>query len=141
MYAQKLRPDDPEYLLEEYSGTTAYARSKRTQVELLGILQSRWSGTNVYAVHPGWARTPGVSESLPGFARLTAPILRTTESGGDTTAWLAAVQPAPPGGGLWHDRRQRATTYLGRNATTEEDRVRMWEWVRSACGLEPTVPG
>lgn len=140
MYTQALPVGDPEYLLEDYSGSTAYARSKRTQVELLGILQARWRGVGVYAVHPGWAKTPGVSESLPGFAKLTAPILRTTETGADTTAWLAAVQPAPPGGGLWHDRRERPTTFFGRNAASEPDRQRMWEWVRAACGLDATLP-
>jgi len=35
MYSQKLRADDPEYLTGDYSPTTAYARSKRAQVEKL----------------------------------------------------------------------------------------------------------
>ena len=34
MYAQKLPAHDPEYLNGSYSGTTAYARTKRMQVAL-----------------------------------------------------------------------------------------------------------
>ncbi|MET0997355.1 MAG: SDR family NAD(P)-dependent oxidoreductase, partial [Marmoricola sp.] len=41
MYGQRLRADDPEFLSGEYSGTTAYARSKRAQVELLPALADR----------------------------------------------------------------------------------------------------
>ena len=75
MYGQRLRPDDPEYLDGEYSPTTAYARSKRAQVELLPLLGSRWAaaGIGVHATHPGWADTPGVADSLPRFHQLTGP--------------------------------------------------------------------
>lgn len=135
MYGQRLRADDPDYLDGDYSGAAAYARSKRAQVELLGTLQARWPGLDLYAVHPGWAATPGITQSLPTFERLTRPILRTTETGADTTVWLAAVQPPPPGGGLWHDRRERPSTFFGRNAATEAARQQMWQWVAESCGL------
>ena len=61
MYGQALRADDPEYRRGDYSPTTAYARSKRAQVELLPLLARRWagSGIGVHATHPGWADTPG----------------------------------------------------------------------------------
>ena len=99
MYAQALRDDDPEYLHGEYSPTTAYARSKRTQVELLPVLQERWPRLGVHATHPGWADTPGVQESLPTFRRLTSPFLRDAAGGADTTVWLRGHQPAPAGPG------------------------------------------
>ncbi|MEO7131756.1 MAG: SDR family NAD(P)-dependent oxidoreductase, partial [Dermatophilaceae bacterium] len=68
MYGQKLRDDDPDYLTGAYSGVTAYARSKRAQVELLPLLQQRLgAGVHLYATHPGWADTPGVADSLPMF--------------------------------------------------------------------------
>ena len=78
MYGQRLRADDPEFTTGEYSGTTAYARSKRAQVELLPVLADRWSGDGigVHAMHPGWADTPGVVDSLPRFHKLTGPLLR-----------------------------------------------------------------
>ena len=97
MYTQRLRDDDPEFRSGDYSGTVAYARSKRAQVELLPPLTERWApyGVRVYATHPGWADTPGVAESLPAFRKLTGPILRDADEGADTTVWLAATSPAP----------------------------------------------
>ncbi|MFC6286735.1 SDR family NAD(P)-dependent oxidoreductase [Nocardioides sp. GCM10027113] len=135
MYAQPLRDDDPQYLRGEYSPTTAYARSKRAQVELLGLLQERWTGVDVHATHPGWADTPGVRDSLPGFRRITGPILRDAEGGADTTVWLVAVQPGPPGGGLWHDRRRRPASLLPRTRPSEEQRRRTLEWVLAQTDL------
>ncbi len=139
MYAQPLRADDPEYHRGDYSGTTAYARSKRAQVELLPVLASRWARERigVHATHPGWADTPGVVDSLPGFHRLTGPLLRDAAEGADTTVWLAATEPTPPSGRLWHDRRARPTHLLPRRTRTgEAERDLMWSWVRDAIGLE-----
>ena len=137
MYSQKLRADDPEYLTGDYSPTTAYARSKRAQVELLPVLQERWGpeGARVWATHPGWAGTPGVAESLPRFNKLTGPVLRDADGGADTTVWLAATDPAPAGGGLWHDRRQRPTHFLPRTRTSGADTRRMWAWVAEQTGV------
>ena len=136
MYAQRLRADDPEYLRGEYTPTTAYARSKRAQVELLGRLQERWSadGIGVHAMHPGWADTPGVEESLPGFHRLTGPVLRDPAQGADTSVWLAAAQPPPEPGLLWHDRRPRPAHLFGSKRPEPGDVERMWAWVREQTG-------
>ncbi len=135
MYGQALRSDDLDYLDGDYSPTTAYARSKRAQVELLPVLEQRWPGTHVYATHPGWADTPGVQESLPGFRRLTRPVLRDAEGGAETTVWLAATDPAPAGGGLWHDRRQRPTHLLRRTRSGPGAVDELWQWVQSEAGL------
>lgn len=137
MYAQRLRDDDPEYQDGAYSGTTAYARSKRAQVEQLPLLQERWgaAGARVHAMHPGWARTPGVAESLPRFNRLTGPILRDAEGGADTTVWLAATAPPPDGGGLWHDRRRRPTHLWRGTRTAWVATERMWSWVADQTGI------
>ena len=126
MYGQALRADDPEYLAGDYSPTTAYARSKRAQVELLPLLARRWAGagSGVHATHPGWADTPGVDESLPRFHRLTGPLLRDAEGGADTTVWLAATDPQPRSGQLWHDRRSRPTHLLRRTRTDESSATR-----------------
>lgn len=138
MYGQKLRADDPEYLSGEYSGTTAYARSKRAQVELLPVLNARWAGEAIgaYATHPGWADTPGVADSLPGFHKLTGPFLRDAEGGADTTVWLAATEPQPRSGDLWHDRRVRPTHLLRRTRTGDLERAELWEWARDQAGLD-----
>ena len=139
MYAQRLRDDDPDYRLGDYSGTTAYARSKRVQVELLPVLQRRWSGLSVYASHPGWADTPGVLESLPRFHAVTGPVLRDLHQGADTTVWLCAVEPAPEGGTLWHDRRRRPVALTRATRSTPDQVERTWDWVREALAL-PAEP-
>jgi len=138
MYGQRLRPDDPEYLDGEYSPTTAYARSKRAQVELLPLLGSRWAaaGIGVHATHPGWADTPGVADSLPRFHQLTGPLLRDAESGADTTVWMAATQPQPRTGQLWHDRRVRPTHLLRRTRTGDPERAQLWDWVRLQTDID-----
>jgi NAD(P)-dependent dehydrogenase (short-subunit alcohol dehydrogenase family) len=137
MYGQRLRPDDPEYRLGEYAGTTAYARSKRAQVELLPVLADRWAAQaiGVHATHPGWATTPGVTESLPRFDKVMGPLLRDADSGADTTVWVAASQPQPRTGQLWHDRRVRPTHLLPRTRTGDVERAQMWDWVNDAIGI------
>jgi NAD(P)-dependent dehydrogenase (short-subunit alcohol dehydrogenase family) len=138
MYGQRLRADDPEFTQGEYSPTAAYARSKRAQIELLPVLAARWSEDRigVHATHPGWADTPGVVESLPGFHRLTGPLLRDADGGADTTVWLAAVAPQPGSGDLWHDRRARPTHLLRRTQTGEAERTELWDWARDQAGLD-----
>lgn len=109
MYTQSLALDDPEYRNGRYRGATAYARTKRMQVELTPLLAERWrpDGVSVHSTHPGWADTPGLAGSLPAFRRLVEPALRTPAQGADTAVWLAATRPGPPSGGFWHDRRER----------------------------------
>lgn len=139
MYTQALPADDPEYRHGAYSGSVAYARSKRGQVELLPLLTERWGrrGVTVHATHPGWARTPGLDASLPGFSRALRPVLRTDADGADTTVWVLASEPAPEGGRLWHDRRPRPTSVLPGTSAPLADRVRYWVWVAAATGLTP----
>ncbi|KRE42752.1 SDR family NAD(P)-dependent oxidoreductase [Knoellia sp. Soil729] len=139
MYTQKLPVDDPDYTRGEYSGSTAYARSKRTQVELLPVLSDRWAahGIETYVMHPGWAATPGVSDSLPTFDKVMGPLLRDVDAGADTTTWLLAAQPRPTGGGLWMDRRERPTSFLPRTKPTPDERRRMWQWTAGALDLTP----
>ena len=139
MYTQRLRADDPEYLTGDYQPAVAYARSKRAQISTLPLVARRWGaqGVDVHAMHPGWADTPGLVESLPGFHRLTGPILRDADQGADTAVWLCAAEPAPPAGLLWHDRRPRPEHFTGRTRETEAERLLMWDWVRAQTGLEP----
>ncbi len=62
MYTQKLRVDDLEYRDGEYSGTTAYARTKRMQV----VLSELWARERLSASgHPGWVDTPGSRTRCP----------------------------------------------------------------------------
>jgi dehydrogenase/reductase SDR family member 12 len=113
MYTAALEVDDMESAAGEYEGIKAYARTKRMQVVLADAWAERLAGTDVRveSMHPGWAATAGVAESLPTFQKLTRPFLRDTTDGADTAVWLVATRPisAPPH--FWHDRAQRPTTF------------------------------
>lgn len=129
MYAQPLTWAEPV----PYNGTTAYARTKRMQVVLAG----RWAEelrdrrVDVHAVHPGWADTPGLADSLPRFGAALRPLLRTPEQGADTTVWLAAASAAVCGTGrFWHDRRPRPEHYLRRTRESAAERAQLWERCR-----------
>jgi NAD(P)-dependent dehydrogenase (short-subunit alcohol dehydrogenase family) len=111
MYTQRLEPASVQMTEDDYDGVTAYAKAKRAQV----VLNEAWAarhphGPTFAAMHPGWADTPGVQDSLPGFRRLTAPVLRTPAQGADTVVWLSATQV--PSGKFWLDRRPRSTVRL-----------------------------
>ncbi|MGW7684358.1 SDR family NAD(P)-dependent oxidoreductase [Kribbella sp. NPDC054772] len=134
MYTQPL-PTDPEYRDAPYKGATAYARSKRIQVALTPLLAADMTPTFVASMHPGWSETPGLTESLPGFSKLTGRLLRTADEGADTTVWLAATNPRPPTGKFWHDRSPRPTHYLKRTQETPEARQATWTYCRTAAGI------
>jgi NAD(P)-dependent dehydrogenase (short-subunit alcohol dehydrogenase family) len=138
MYAQGLAAEDPEYLQGSYSGTTAYARTKRMQVALTPLMQERWAGdgTAVHTMHPGWADTPGVVTSLPGFHKVMGPLLRDAATGADTIVWLAATEPAPGGGQFWHDRATRPAHYLRRTRSGDEGLLGLWTYALEATGLD-----
>jgi NAD(P)-dependent dehydrogenase (short-subunit alcohol dehydrogenase family) len=138
MYTQALPADDPEYRTGRYRGVTAYARTKRIQVALTPILADRWApqGISVYCMHPGWTDTPGVADSLPGFRRLTGPVLRSPAQGADTAVWLAATEPAPPTGLFWHDRRPRPEHYLPFTKESNHDRRLLWRYCAQAVGID-----
>ncbi|MEJ8279843.1 SDR family NAD(P)-dependent oxidoreductase [Pseudonocardia spirodelae] len=127
MYAQPLRDDDLQFRTGDYGGTAAYARTKRMQVVLTGLLADELGprGITVHALHPGWARTPGVTGSLPLFDRVVGPVLRTPEQGADTAVWLAAAPAQAIGTGrFWHDRAPRPEHYLARTRETPAQRER-----------------
>jgi len=142
MYTQGLDVDRLESPPAHYRGSVAYARAKRAQVELLGHWARRLAPRAVaHAMHPGWAATPGVSESLPTFDRLLGPLLRTPAEGADTLVWLvAADEPARTSGDLWLDRRRRSTVHVPGTGTDDAERDRLWAWVEARAGLsaDPT---
>lgn len=143
MYAQAVPVEDPEYLRSSYRGATAYARSKRIQVEISSSWADRLAPhrTAVHTMHPGWADTPGVATSLPMFRTLTRPLLRNSAQGADTIVWLAATELDLPSGRFWHDRAPRPTSYRAATIPSAQQREKMWEWVLDAVGLtsEPSA--
>lgn len=139
MYTQRIRVRDLQSTRGEYKGSIAYARAKRGQV----ILTELWAeqladqGIVVHAMHPGWADTPGVQESLPLFRKVTKPFLRTPEQGADTIVWLAASEEAAATSGkFWLDRRIRPTHRLRSTIEAPEDRQRLWEALNKLAGTD-----
>lgn len=92
-----------------FNGFAAYAAHKRAQLALADHWRSAWAAHDIktYAVHPGWADTPGVKTSLPKFRSILAPILRNDQEGADTIDWLAATRPAQVDDQIWFDRKPR----------------------------------
>ncbi len=142
MYSERIRPDDLQFERREYRGAAAYARAKRGQV----ILTEMWAerigdrGVTFNAMHPGWAKTPGVARSLPKFHKVMRPLLRTVEQGADTIVWLAA-DPAPASitGELWFDRKRVPKHLVDRTRETSEDRIALWDALRAVTASEPAL--
>jgi dehydrogenase/reductase SDR family member 12 len=149
MYTQRFDLAALEMGPDEYDGTVAYARAKRAQIVLMHewVRRTVGSGIAFHAMHPGWADTPGVRHSLPGFARVMGPLLRTPEQGADTAVWLAASPVAVEvNGGFWLDRRRRwenkaPWTRLS-DAEDAEAGAELWEWCARRTGWDgPTGAG
>jgi dehydrogenase/reductase SDR family protein 12 len=141
MYSQRFDLDRLEMGNADYNGVTAYARAKRAQL----VLNHEWarrvdSALVVFqAMHPGWADTPGVRSSLPGFYRLMRPLLRSSRQGADTIVWLAAAPEAThTSGDFWLDRHRRWEHKLPwtrpRDAATDE--ARLWDWCVTRTGSQ-----
>jgi NAD(P)-dependent dehydrogenase (short-subunit alcohol dehydrogenase family) len=142
MYTQRIKVDDLQMEHGRYDGALAYARTKRGQVILAELwaeaLQNR--GVVVHSMHPGWADTPGVSESLPRFYKLTKPLLRTPAQGADTIVWLCASKEAGCcTGQFWHDRQPRPTHRLCSTKESEREREALWEKLAELSGWSGTL--
>ena len=72
---------------------------------------------------------------LPTSARVWGRARPAAGAGAPPPPGRVASAPAPPSGGLWMDRRERPTAFLGRYAPSEEDRRLMWQWVAQAVAL------
>lgn len=135
MYSERLDVGRVQMPTEGYDGVTAYARAKRAQV----VLNAQWARREqvvFHAMHPGWADTPGVVDSLPTFHKITGPFLRTPQQGADTIVWLAsAEEPASVTGLFWLDRKPRGTNYLPRTRTDQAEAEALWEQVSSDAGI------
>lgn len=129
--------DDLQYREGTYDGVRAYARTKRLQVVVAELLAQRHPQLPNYSMHPGWAQTPGITDSLPGFAKVLGPVLRTAAEGADTMVWLAAVPTSRTGqDGFWCDRRRRSPHYAPWPKEDPALRRRVWDRVATWAGLD-----
>ena len=143
MYSQRLDLGDLQSTGVPYSGPRAYARAKRAQVVLVREWARRLHGTGVTinAMHPGWADTPGLAETLPGFYRAMRPLLRTPAQGADTIVWLAADPAAATrSGALYLDRRPRPFDRVPGTRLSAADRRRLWGMVVGLSGAPDPAP-
>jgi hypothetical protein len=109
----------------------AYAETKRAEVILTEIWAEKQTDTPmiVSAMHPGWADTKAVKNSLPLFRTFTRPLLRTPEQGADTIVWLA-VNPHlehTDSGQFWFDRKARPTYRFKNTHNTQEEIQQFWD--------------
>lgn len=105
-YLQALDVDDLDYRREPFDGVKAYAQTKRALISLTRSWAQQYPEIGFHAMHPGWAATPGVAKSLPGFNRVMQRYLRDARMGADTLVWLCAQDAAALGSGsFWLDRR------------------------------------
>ena len=121
MYGQRLRADDPEFLSGEYSGTTAYARSKRAQVELLPVLADQV----VRRRHRCARDAPGLGRH-PWRGRVAAALPQADRA---RCCETLPVGPTPPSGcpRSTHNRRRASS-----GMTAERAR-------RTCCGVRAPV--
>ena len=138
MYTQRLDLDLLAAPTLPFNGVRAYANAKRAQVVLNGLWpQHRGaSGVVFHAMHPGWADTPGLRESLPRFRSVMGPLLRIPAQGADTMVWLATdPRPLATNGRFWLDRRPRSVAPLPGTGTSDADAERCWSWCADRAGV------
>ncbi len=143
MYLARLQVDDPHFKKRAFNGTLAYAESKRAEVALAQLWSEQFApdGVFVSAMHPGWADTKAVRNSLPTFFAVTRPFLRRPEQGADTIIWLA-VNPRlsmKDTGRFWFDRKARPVYRKKGTRHEPEDERRLWNMCAEHCGMPPLL--
>lgn len=119
---------------KKFDGVYQYALSKRAQVVLTELWAKRGNGILAHCMHPGWADTPGVQTSLPGFWNNMANRLRTPAQGADTIVWLSIADiPREHNGAFWFDRKKQPTHIFPWQSTSAESKQELW------CRLEDII--
>ncbi|XP_033100983.1 dehydrogenase/reductase SDR family member 12-like isoform X2 [Anneissia japonica] len=126
MYTTKLNIEDfNSDKMSKFDGTFVYAQNKRQQVVMTSQWAKQHSNVLFSAMHPGWADTPAVRTSMPGFYNTFKEKLRSPEQGADTIVWLAiADEPTKLDNGQFFLDRKVARTHLPlawTKSTPEED--------------------
>jgi NAD(P)-dependent dehydrogenase (short-subunit alcohol dehydrogenase family) len=132
MYTQKLDLEDLESK-KNYNGAVAYAKAKRGLV----IMSEYWARVfqadkiSSFCMHPGWADTEAVRDSLPRFYTMTKFILRTPEQGADTIYWLAASDELKKSTGGFYLDRKIQPTHVFFTENSEEEEQNFLEYMNS----------
>ncbi|KAJ3297091.1 Dehydrogenase/reductase SDR member 12 [Rhizoclosmatium sp. JEL0117] len=93
-----------------FNGSLVYAQTKRQQIEMTEYWAAKYPAIRWYSMHPGWADTPGVQSSIPGFYNAMKTRLRTPDQGADTIVWASIAEEAKliRNGALLFDRKEVA---------------------------------
>ena len=138
MYTQRASLDDLDWQARSFDGVVSYAMTKRFQVMMTEMLAHSEFGKKVRfeCMHPGWADTPAVQSSIPGFHKATKSILRSPREGADTVIYLACAIDLPEQRGLfWFDRKPRDPYLLPRTRETLETRQALWDFSFESLNL------
>lgn len=138
LYTQAIRLDDMQYEKEPYNGPKAYARAKRGLLDMTRFWAAQAENATVtfHAMHPGWADTQAVQDSLPTFYRLTKPFLRNAAQGADTIVWLAsAPEPVTCNGQFWLDRAIHTSAMVPGTETPAEQRQTLYTCLQQMTGV------
>ncbi|XP_064394208.1 dehydrogenase/reductase SDR family member 12-like [Halichondria panicea] len=126
MYLMKLDSENFQFERCSFSGDMVYAQNKRQQV----VMTRKWAESNekvkFYTMHPGWADTPAVQQSMPDFHARLESRLRTPAQGADTIVWLC-IAKGMTNGAFYQDRQAVAQhlTMAWTQSTTEEENLFM----------------
>jgi dehydrogenase/reductase SDR family protein 12 len=143
MYTRRLNLEDPNWEGRDYDGVLAYAETKRAQVILAELWAEELRGGTVVvnSMHPGWADTPAVQDSLPRFHKVTRHILRTPAEGADTVVWLAASEQGRRSTGrFFFDRKERRTHLIPTTRESQKDRRALWALCEDLSSKSSAVP-
>lgn len=108
MLTQKLNVDDLQAeKMKPFDGTMVYAQNKRQHVIMTEEYAKENPEVKFFSMHPGWADTPAVQNSMPDFYNKMQGKFRTPEEGADTALWLAVSKAAleQPTGEFFQDRK------------------------------------
>jgi dehydrogenase/reductase SDR family protein 12 len=133
MLPMRLEVADPNWIRRPFDGIRAYAETKRALVVLSELWANHYvdNGIRFHSMHPGWADTPGVRNSLPRFWNHMQNRLRTARQGVDTILWLAMAAPDKLGSGrFWFDRRVASTHPLPWTRESPRERHQLWHLCR-----------
>lgn len=107
MLVQKLNTEDLQFeKMSPFDGTMAYAQNKRQQIVMTEQYAKQQPSIHFASMHPGWADTPAVRNSMPDFYEKMKNKLRSVSEGADTLVWLALVSrdKLKESGLFWQDR-------------------------------------
>ncbi|GJN38717.1 hypothetical protein PR202_gb27785 [Eleusine coracana subsp. coracana] len=138
MYTEPLNKD-LQFNDGNFDGTQQYSRNKRVQVALTEWWSEKYreKGVGFYSMHPGWADTPGVAKSLPGFSEKLSGKLRSNDEGADTVIWLALQPTEKLATGAFYFDRAEAPKHLkfAGTAASHSQINSIVNNIMSICGL------